>query len=527
MRVGVIFVYMDHNRKGAHYRGLLQPQIGTTIAALLPPDVDVEVVNETWEDPDWTVDYDLLFITCAHSDFDRARQVSHYWRRRGAKTIFGGVMASTYSHLCQPFFDAICIGDAEGVVPQVYRDFVQGELKPLYVASAYDPTRVPVPRFDLLADKQILPLSVEITRGCPFSCDFCVLTGIGTRYHMRPTELVVRDLLEGQRMLRGLVPDWKLRGAVFCDNNIGGNLRYLRRLCEDIRHLGLRWGAAITFNAAADLDAVKSMARAGCRSLFMGLESFNPDVIRDMGKYQNAIEKTKTVLDQCRRHGILVVSGLMISPTVDDVGAIESIPRRLRESGLHVPTYICFECPFPGTPYFHRLASQATPAYMPNALLRDFTGYTLVVKPTRTSTETFIEAYRSVLDATFTTRAKMRKLVAEVPGLLAGGFWESAAIDLIHQLSVVYRRPHPGRTYLPQTDVPPPEATSVPLVDSDFDSEEERRAIIEPWSVTDADGFVLPAWRQSTTVFGAGGRITDRARQVDWADDRVSSVSLG
>jgi len=75
MRVGVIFVYVDYNRKGERSRGLLQPQIGALIAALLPPDVEVELINETWDGPKWNRDYDLLFITCAHSDFDRARQI--------------------------------------------------------------------------------------------------------------------------------------------------------------------------------------------------------------------------------------------------------------------------------------------------------------------------------------------------------------------------------------------------------------------------------------------------------------------
>ena len=203
MRVGIIFVFMDFHRKGGKYRGALQPLIGPLIAGLLPSDIEIEVINDTWEEPRWDRDYDLLFITSMHSDFDRARQISHYWRRRGAKTVFGGVMASTYPELCLPFFDSIVIGDAEGSVQQIYKDFNEGSLKSTYVSSAYDPKEVPVPRFDLLAGKQLIPLSFEVTRGCPFACEFCALTGIGTRHHVRPPETVVRDIREGQRMLRG------------------------------------------------------------------------------------------------------------------------------------------------------------------------------------------------------------------------------------------------------------------------------------------------------------------------------------
>lgn len=513
MKVGVLFVYVDYNRKGAHYRGVLQPQIGPMIAALLPPEVDVEVINDTLEEPDWNREYDLLFISCAHSDFDRARQISHYWRRRGAKTVFGGTLASTYYSLCLPYFDSIVIGDAEGVVPQIFKDFLEGDLKPLYVSGPYDPAAIPVPRFDLLA-RQMLPLSLEVTRGCPFTCEFCALTGLGTRFHTRPVEMVVRDIQAGQRMLKGLVPDWKRYGAAFVDNNIGGNLPYLSRLLEAITPLRLRWGAAITFNAVCDPDVVRRLERAGCRFLYMGLESFNAESIADMRKYQNAVEKTKSVLDQCRNHGILIQSGLLINPLIDDRGYIESIPRRLRECGLHLPSFICFECPIPGTPYFQRLASQLEPAFMPDALLRDFTGYTLVVRPKRESVDNFIAGYRAVLGHTFRTSAKLRKLADDIPKFVRRGYWESIAMDFIQQFSVVYRAPHPGRTYLPSTDVVPPEMSSVPLTDNDFDSEEERSAIMEPWRVTDSEGHVLPQWLDVTKIYQSKGALAQGVAQL-------------
>ena len=513
MRVGIIFVFMDFHRKGEKYHGALQPLIGPLVAALLPPDVEVEVVNDTWEEPPWDRDYDLLFITCMHSDFDRARQISHYWRRRGAKTIFGGTMASTYTRLCQPFFDAVVVGDAEGSVQQVFQDFCAGELKPVYVSSAYDPAQVPVPRFDLLAGKQLIPLSFEVTRGCPFTCEFCALTGIGTRHHVRPVETVVRDIRAGQEMLRGLVPWYQRHLVGFLDNNIGGNPAYLRRLCEAVAPLGILWGAGITFNVVADLEMVKLLSRSGCRALFMGLESLNPATIADMHKYQNSVDKTKTVMEQCRNHGILIESPLMLSPVSDDLEYIYTIPDRLRECGLYQPPFICIESPIPGTPHFHRLASQEEPAFLPDAYLRDFSGYTLVTRPRRETVEAFVEGYTWVVRNTYTRRAKLERMARNMPAYLARGWWFTMLAEL---RSHAFRRvvPHPDRTYLAATDVPPPEATRVPLTDADFDTEEQRSAILEPWRVTDAEGQVLPAWRQSTRVFEPKGRISASALQL-------------
>lgn len=515
MRVGFIFAYMDNrHRAGTKYRGPVQPMTGTLIAALLPPDVEIEVVNDNSPDEiDWTRDYDLLLISSIHSDFDRARQISHYWRRRGAKTVYGGFMASTYPHLCEPFFDAVVIGDAEGSIRDIVADFQRGELKRRYLSAPYDPLAVPVPRFDLLAGKNLLPLTIEATRGCTFRCDFCALTGLGTRYHTRPPELVVRDITEGQRMLRDLVSWPRRRVVTFVDNNIGGDIRYLHALCDALEPLDIVWGSQITFNAIASLDVVRSLSRAGCRAMFVGLESFNPAALKDMQKHQNSVDRTKAMLEQSRRHGVLVGSGLLLSPSIDTLDYIASIPSRLSECGFYMPSYLCFESPIPGTPNFHRLAAQDEPTFLPNALLRDFAGYTLVVRPKHASVEEFVDGYRWALENIFTIGRKATKFSEDLPRLLGGRWWFTILCDLVNNLATD-DRPSPGRTYVAGSDRPPPEAASVPFTADDFDSEEQRRLITEPMRVTDEYGQVLVEWLQSTPLYEAKGRISAGARAL-------------
>ncbi len=385
MRVGVISVFTDYHRRGRHHRGALQPQIGPLVAALLPPDVEIDVINDTWEDPDWSRDYDLVFLSALHSDFDRARQISHYYRRRGASTVLGGPLASTFPQLCAPWFDAVAVGDPESTVPAIHRDFAAGRLQPLYRAERYQPQAVPVPRLDLVATKQVLPLALEATRGCPFTCDFCTLTGLGTRYHTRAAATIAAHLREAQALLAGRVPRWKQHLAMFYDNNVGGSPVFLRALCDALAPLGIRWGGCITFNVLRDTAMLDRLAASGCRLVYFGLETFNPAALADMGKHQNLLAETRSVIDACRSRGILATAGLMLSPTMDTLEYIDRIPEYLDECGLHVPTYICFETPFPGTPHFKRLAETPEPTLLPNVLLRDLNGYTLVTRPRHAS----------------------------------------------------------------------------------------------------------------------------------------------
>ncbi len=501
MRVAIISVYVDYHRRGRKNPHSLQPQIGPLLAGLLPRDIEIEIINESSHDLDWDRDYDLIFISSMHSDMDRARQISHYWRCRGAKTVIGGSFAGSYPELCEPWFDAVVVGDPEGAVPQVYADFCANSLRKRYESTPYDPDKVATPRFDLFAGKKHHALCFEATRGCPFTCDFCVLTGQGTRHHTRPIQSVLRDIVAGQRMLAATMPIHKRRIVGFCDNNIGGNLPYLRALCEALRPLRLHWYGAATFNVIANADLVRTMAQSGCRALFVGLESFNPATLADMRKSQNVVKKMRSSLEFCRKQGILIVSGLMVSPLSDAIEDIRRIPENLDHSGLHVPTFVCFESPIPGTPHFHRLAREShPPAFMPNALLRDLAGYTLAVRPRKAPVDEFIAAYREVTREVFSARRRFGKLVHDVPRFLAGGHWLPALIDTIDMVTMqVCTADFAERTYIAGTDAPPPE--SVPLTDADFRSEAQRSNVLEPWRVTDGAGALLPQWRNSRVVF--------------------------
>jgi radical SAM superfamily enzyme YgiQ (UPF0313 family) len=508
MKVGIISVFTDYHRRGAHHRGVLQPQIGPLIAALLPDHAEVDVVNDAWDDPDWSREYDLLFLSCLHSDFDRARQISHYWRRRGARTVLGGTMASTFASLCAPYFDAIAVGDPEAMVAEIVADFEAGKLQSRYVSPPFDARRLPRPRLDLAAHQQVLPLAIEATRGCPFTCEFCALTGIGTRFHTRPAQAIADELSAGQRALAGMASWLHRHIAIFYDNNLGGNPGHMREVCAALAPLGIRWGACVTFNVIRDEANVRALAQGGCRCVFVGLESFNRDTIREMGKHQNVLAETGEAIRLCHDHGILVMAGLMLSPSSDSLDYIETVPEQLRAVGLHVPTYICFETPFPGTPHFKHLAAAGAGALLPNTMLRDLNGYTLAVPPRHATPEAFVAAYKNTWARVYSRRARLRKFVSDLPRLLLRG----RAVPLLFNLYELFfaaAKLNPSRNFIAGIDIEPPEARAVPLGDADFDSEAQRASILEPWRVSDEHGRVLPMWLESSTLYRAKGRISE------------------
>jgi hypothetical protein len=494
MKVGIISVFTDYHRRGRHHRGFLQPQAGALIAALLPSEVDCEVINDAWTDPDWTRDYDLLFLSCLHSDFDRARRISHYWRRRGAKTVLGGPMATLYPQLCGPYFDAVVVGDPEATVPQVYEDFSCNRLLPLYRAPVAEVHAPPAPRFDLMARQQIAPRSMEVTRGCPFACRFCTLTGVGTRFETRELDQVRRDICASAHVVRHSLSPLKRRFVAFYDNNLGGSLPYLRSFCAVIEPLDVIWASCVTFNVICQEDLVAAMARSGCRYLFVGLETFNDDTLAAMGKRQNVVHKIREAIDRCHRHGILLAAGLMLSPANDTLRYLETIPRQLTECGLIMPSYIAFETPFPGTPHFFDILRGDSARLLPDAMLQDFNAYTLVTEPRHASAVEFVDAFRELHGEIFNLGRAWAKVCHDVPALLRGGSAFSPLAALYESL-FDWQPLAAGRTFITGREAPFPESQRVPLTDADFESETERAGVMDPWRVSDARGEILPMWR--------------------------------
>jgi len=77
------------------------------------------------------------------------------------------------------YADAVVVGEAEEVWPQVVADAVTGRLQGIYRAErAVDLAKLNRPRLDLLDASQYFPLyPIEATRGYNHACSFC-----STRY---------------------------------------------------------------------------------------------------------------------------------------------------------------------------------------------------------------------------------------------------------------------------------------------------------------------------------------------------------
>ncbi|MFT3771538.1 MAG: radical SAM protein [Minicystis sp.] len=392
MRIAIICTYTHPTRLARKEPSIMQSSVGELIAALCPPDAEIEVYNEKEAPVPLDRDWDIVFFSYLHSYYEHTKVLSTLFRRRGMVTVAGGRHAGHFAEDCERWFDAVVVGDPEVNVPALLADFGRGELKKRYALSSAPPGQIPTYRYDLVDFSKNpfrLP-GIEASRGCPFSCNFCVLTG-WERYRYRPVADVVHDIEHRMRFNKnalGLLDD----AFVFLDNNLGGSPRYLRELCDALLPLGKTWGCALTWNVLQDADLVKLMGRAGCRYVYTGLESLDPESIASMGKGQNRLKDAGRTIRRAFEAGILCSFGLLVGSDGDTDDYLVRLPEYLSDLGPSSVTFMGIVCPYPETPFFETIAREGR--LLPGATSRDFDGYTLCHRPKRLDPSATVEHYK-------------------------------------------------------------------------------------------------------------------------------------
>jgi radical SAM superfamily enzyme YgiQ (UPF0313 family) len=145
----------------------------------------------------------------------------------------------------------------------------------------------PVPDFSLAegtADCMIGGLKtvmVQTSRGCPFDCSFCSVTGMfGKKLRHRSVGSVMEELRRY---------DSRNHFVFFCDDNFTANRRRARELLEAMAGARFRfqWSTQVRADLARDPELVAMMKRTGCHTVFIGFESVNPGSLAAMKKNQD------------------------------------------------------------------------------------------------------------------------------------------------------------------------------------------------------------------------------------------------
>lgn len=321
------------------------------LAAVTPPEIEAQLIDERLETLDFDDPVDLVGISVVTYAAPRAYQIAAEYHRRGVKVVFGGIHPSAAPKDAAQYADALVLGEGESAWVSLLEDFQRGNLQPLYRGRPQmNLDALPFPRREIIPhpEKYLTTKVLTATRGCPNTCTFCS-AGIGLlkKYRKRSVAQVIAELEQ--------VPG-KL--AIFFDDNIGWEPEYAKALFRAMIPLRLRWYGELSANALDDPELVDLAAQSGCFMLGVGFESISPQVITSIRKMQtNHPERYAEQIRRLQTSGIVAWAGFVLGFDDDDLSGFAALAEFVERVNLEIVSLYLLT-PFPGSLLFRQYERQ-------------------------------------------------------------------------------------------------------------------------------------------------------------------------
>lgn len=277
-----------------------------------------------------------------------------------------------------PYIDIIVRGEGEGSVSDLAKSIGnKGKLRKIpgltfrnsgHVVSTQDAPLIgnvdslPIPDRDLMGAEYTSEIfgvqvasrrftSVISSRGCPFRCSFCgcrkFARGI---WRPRSVENIMKEFL--------LLYSKGYRQFLFVDDNFTLNLRRVTKLCRQIKkeRLDIEWFCDSRVDNC-NYDTFREMVEAGCRLLYLGVESANQRVLNYYNKGITP-DQTRRAVKLARKAGMDIIVGSFIVGAPDETRLeIQNTLRFAHELDIDVPQLNILSA-FPGTDLWNDMVTK-------------------------------------------------------------------------------------------------------------------------------------------------------------------------
>jgi radical SAM superfamily enzyme YgiQ (UPF0313 family) len=319
-----------------------------SVAASMPPYVETKIIDEEIEPIDFEVDADVIGISFMTYNAPRAYEIADRFRHEKKKpVIFGGYHPTFMPEEASQHADAVCIGEAEGNVPQMMEDFATGALKQFYRSEPVNLAGLRRPNPALIRKKDYAPVDVlQATRGCCYQCNFCSVSAFHHhRFRTRPVAEVIDELKSIGRYV------------LFIDDSITGDREYARQLFTEMIPLGKRWFSQCNIGIADDENLLHLASRSGCQGLFIGFETLTEAGLRSWKKRANLGKDYLAAVRKIHAAGIGICAAFVFGGDADTPDVFERTLEFLLEANIETLQATRLT-PFPGTSLFVELDRQ-------------------------------------------------------------------------------------------------------------------------------------------------------------------------
>jgi radical SAM superfamily enzyme YgiQ (UPF0313 family) len=377
-----------HKKAGSPPLGLL------TVAAMLPAEwgkrlVDLNATTLTEKDLAWA---DYVFISAMIVQRDAARALIARCKEAGVKVVAGGPLFTMENEQFTDV-DHFVLNEAELTLPPFLTDLANGCAQPIYTTTEFpDIQHTPVPLWKLANLKHYDTVSIQFSRGCPFSCDFCNITSLlGHRPRTKTPAQIIAEL-------NGLYAMGWRKSIFFVDDNFIGNKKQIKSevlpaLIEWRKgKIGMPFSTEVSINLADDPELLALMTQAGFDTVFVGIETPNEDSLTECSKNQN---KSRDLVESVRllqRAGLQVQGGFIVGFDHDTPSIFQQQIDFIQRSGIVTAMVGLLQAP-PGTRLHERMEQEGRPV---NEMSGDNVDGSTNIIP-KTGMEPLREGYHKIL----------------------------------------------------------------------------------------------------------------------------------
>ncbi len=319
------------------------------LAALTPESYIVRIIDEELEKIPFDQRPDLVGITSLISNIKRGYELADRFRLMGIPVVMGGPQVTFNIEEALTHADCVVAGEAETVWKLLLNDYELGSLKKVYRAEApFEFETSPVPKWDLLDTSKILAFSVQVSRGCPHQCDFCLVRKLFGRSHR------YRDLDNVIEEIMALPADAQIS---FADDNLTADKQYAKELMRRLIPLRRSWSCQAGFDVTRDEELLSLMAEAGCGAILIGFESLNPESLKDANKPHNKVSEYIRGVENVHKAGIHILASFVAGFDSDTIDTFEQIRKFTEDANLSFVMINALSV-YPGTDLYLRMKKE-------------------------------------------------------------------------------------------------------------------------------------------------------------------------
>jgi hypothetical protein len=324
---------------------------------------DLEYLSHLKPDPDKNCTTILALVGVQSHQFHRALDLAAYAHKNGIRhCIIGGPHPMTCDTTqFQNRGISFALAEAEVIWQEILNDAIDGELKPVYGLEGRWATKIDGPIVEPPSqrdmERYLTPLlGLYPVRGCPYNCNYCSVIKIsGQQLRSSAIENTVKSLKRAKSA--------GIQFIMFVSDNFN---KYpdAPKLLERMLELGLDMPFLCQCDAqiARQPEFISLLGQAGCYEIFIGVESFDKETLRQAKKFHNQPNSYQEIIRLCRKAGIQSHFSNIIGFPSDTEASIKEQSQLIQQ--LH-PSLASFYIltPIPGTEQYD--------SYMKSGLLVD------------------------------------------------------------------------------------------------------------------------------------------------------------